>query len=277
MQSVLDVALRASERVMEVYGRAGEVTVWSKEDNSPLTEADRQAHQEILDGLQPYINGVPLISEEGAADLIPSRCNSESFWLVDPLDGTKEFIKRNGEFTVNIALIEANRPVLGVVWAPAQGHGWVGAEGVGAWRIQEGELAPASWQPISAKAPQAEEPLCVVVSRSHPSDILRDFLAAVGNLYPKVQQQPCGSSLKICSIAEGDAHLYPRLGPTSEWDTAAADAVLRAAGGMTLDWRDGQPLRYGLQQDILNPRFLCCGVPAVPERLSEVFTRFSTT
>jgi len=192
---------------------------------------------------------VPVLSEEAAPEQSTERRSWPRFWLVDPLDGTKEFLKRNGEFTVNIALVIGHRAELGVVLAPAQGRLYFGALGLGAWR-QEGEETP---EPIYVER-TTQTPPRVVGSRSHETGALADYLAALG---PHTVT-PMGSSLKICLIAEGAADLYPRLGPTSEWDTAAAQAILESAGGRMID-STGQPLRYNSKDNLLNPDFLAFG------------------
>jgi 3'(2'), 5'-bisphosphate nucleotidase len=190
-----------------------------------------------------------MLSEESAAEDLVHRRSWHQYWLVDPLDGTKEFLKRNGEFTVNIALVAGNVAVLGVVFAPALNRMYYGALGHGAWR-QDGDGAP---QTVRART-TAAEPARVVGSRSHPSGELADYLAELG----PHEIAPMGSSLKICLVAEGAADVYPRLGPTSEWDTAAAQAVLESAGGRMID-RAGRPLRYNTKDDLLNPHFLAFG------------------
>jgi 3'(2'), 5'-bisphosphate nucleotidase len=225
------IAEAAGARIMAVYGTAQAET---KADGSPVTEADLAAHRVILDGLARDCPGIAVVSEEDAAHRTPDP--RESFILVDPLDGTREFISRNGEFTVNIALIEGGRPVAGVVVAPALGRLWVGALGAGARRRATGD---AGWQPIGCRAPLADGVVCVA-SRSHRDATTDAFLAGqtVAGL------RSVGSSLKFCLVAEGEADIYPRFGPTMEWDTAAGQAVLEAAGGHVLT-PDGEPFRYG--------------------------------
>ena len=198
-----------------------------------------------------------MLSEESATSEIEARRSWQQYWLVDPLDGTREFIKRNGEFTVNIALIDGHEPVLGVVTAPVPGTSYLGAAGLGAFK----QDASGERQPIEVTRPAAE-PLRVVGSRSHPSPDLAALLETLGPHDIK----PMGSSLKICLVAEGEADLYPRLGPTSEWDTAAAQAVLIAAGGSMMDLK-GQPLTYNARESLLNPHFLALG-DDIRERLT---------
>jgi 3'(2'), 5'-bisphosphate nucleotidase len=247
LDAVRTIARDAGRAVLDVYGT--EFTVTMKDDHSPLTEADQRAHAIIDAGLKALDPALPVLSEEAAPGERAERRSWQRFWLVDPLDGTKEFLKRNGEFTVNIALVIGHRAELGVVLAPALGRLYFGALGVGAWR-QDGDGLP---EPIYVERP-AKAPPRVVGSRSHESAEVVEYLAALG---PHTIT-PMGSSLKICLVAEGAADLYPRLGPTSEWDTAAAQAILESAGGRMID-PTGQPLRYNSKDDLLNPHFLAFG------------------
>jgi 3'(2'), 5'-bisphosphate nucleotidase len=246
IEPVVAIALRAGRAILDIYG--SDFAVELKDDRSPLTEADRAAHAIIVEGLRTLPERLPVLSEESAAREIEDRRRWQRFWLVDPLDGTKEFIKRNGEFTVNIALIEDHEPVLGVVYAPVLGSVYAGAAGLGAFKQSDGRRTP-----IAVRRPAAE-PLRVVGSRSHANPELEAFLDSLG----PHELKPMGSSLKICRVAEGEADLYPRLGPTSEWDTAAAQAVLLAAGGSMMDLT-GQPLAYNARESLLNPHFLALG------------------
>jgi 3'(2'), 5'-bisphosphate nucleotidase len=244
-----DIARRAGAAIMEIY--QGEFRVECKTDDSPLTCADRAAHEVIVAGLNALAPEIPVLSEEGKE--IPPAVRREwpRFWLVDPLDGTKEFIKRNGEFTVNIALVEGGEPVLGVVYVPAQGTLFGGMKGEGAWR-QAGEgLA----ERISVRRADRVRGLTVVMSRSHPSPELGEYLKGVH----VAEAIEVGSSLKLCAVAEGRADLYPRLGPTMEWDTAAGQAVVEAAGG-SVTTLGGVPLRYN-KENLLNPHFIVRGAP----------------
>jgi 3'(2'), 5'-bisphosphate nucleotidase len=247
LDQVAAVARAAGEAVMEVYG--GEFAVELKDDLSPLTEADRASHQIIRSGLAELRPRLAMLSEESPIDGLQDRLSWERYWLVDPLDGTKEFVKRNGEFTVNIALVEHHRAVLGVVLAPAIGVEYSGALELGAWKREGGRQR----RPIRVMDGRSG-PIRVVGSRSHPSGALAGYL---GRLGPH-ELKPMGSSLKICLVAEGAADLYPRLGPTSEWDTAAAQAILESAGGSMIDVT-GQPLRYNTKDELLNPHFLAFG------------------
>lgn len=241
------IARDAGKAVLDVYARDFDVEL--KDDRSPLTEADRAAHRVIVAGLSQLTPSVPVLSEE-AADSPAERLGWTLFWLVDPLDGTKEFVKRNGEFTVNIALIDAHQPVLGAVLAPALGREYYGGKGIGAWRADNGN-APRPIRVAAAPPPR----LRIVGSRSHASGgELARYLEQIG----EHELKPMGSSLKICLVAEGEADAYPRFGPTSEWDTAAAHAVLDGAGGCMMGL-DGQPLQYNRKESVLNPYFLAVG------------------
>lgn len=244
---VTELARTAGDAILEVY--ATDFDVQSKDDDSPLTKADLASHRAIMAGLARLTPDTPVISEESGLPAFETRRAWPEYWLVDPLDGTKEFVKRNGEFTVNIALIRDHRPVLGVVHVPVLDKTYTGCEGLGA-TLADGDAAPA---PIRVSESSAD-PIRVVGSRSHGSSSLDDFLAAAGD----TEMVPMGSSLKFCVVAEGKADIYPRLGPTSEWDTAAAQAVVEQAGGRVVR-TDGKPLDYNNKDAILNPWFLVIG------------------
>lgn len=245
-----DTARRAGEAILEVYGSAFAVEV--KEDASPLTEADRRSNAVILDALRQRYPGVPVISEETRALPWSERRGWDWLWLVDPLDGTKEFIKRNGEFTVNIALVRDGEPVAGVVYQPVGDRLYWAAEGQGAWRsVGGGDPVRLTGGPHYASLDE----VTVVASRSHLTDDVRHFVASLEDLGKSVEFLSAGSSLKLCLVAEGSAQVYPRLGPTMEWDTGAADAIAREAGKAVLDWQTRRPLRYN-KEDLLNPWFV---------------------
>jgi 3'(2'), 5'-bisphosphate nucleotidase len=244
---VLDAVAAAGTAILEVYASGHGVEY--KADESPITRADRAAHEILSERLAAIAAGVHVLSEESdASHPYAVRGRWPQLWLVDPLDGTKEFISRNGEFTVNVALLREHRPVLGVVAAPALGLTYYAADGVGAFRQQDGRPAEA------IRVRPAADPLVVVGSRSHRGDSLDAVLAKLG----PHELRPMGSALKFCLVAEGAADLYPRLGPTSEWDTAAAQAVLEIAGG-AVTTLDGQPLRYNQRDTLLNPSFIAYG------------------
>jgi 3'(2'), 5'-bisphosphate nucleotidase len=245
----MPVVARAGAAIMRVY-EAG-FTVQRKEDNSPLTLADLESQRVIIEGLAEMTPGIPILAEESAQAPWGERQSWRELWVVDPLDGTREFVKRNGEFTVNIALVREHEPVLGVVSAPAQGLLYWGALGVGAFSHHRG----AAQIPIHVSAPQ--NPLRVVGSRSHASAETAAYLTRLG---PHVMTG-IGSSLKFCLVAAGEADLYPRFGPTSEWDTAAGQALLEAAGGHVTRL-DGHRLRYNCRDSIINGDFLAFSHPS---------------
>lgn len=247
LEQLCQIAKKAGTAILEVYN--GEIAVETKSDNSPLTAADKASHQVIAAGLEALTPEIPILSEEGKDIPYQERKNWRRFWLVDPLDGTKEFIKRNGEFTVNIALIEDGAPVLGVVYVPVQDKLYVGVVGQGAY-VQQADAQP---EPIQVRTPDAQAGLTVVMSRSHPSPELAEYLKNI----EVAEALPVGSSLKLCVVAEGRADLYPRLGPTMEWDTGAGQAVVVAAGG-TVQTPDGAPLGYN-KPSLLNPHFIVRG------------------
>lgn len=250
LQQTKAIALKAGDAIMEIYRT--DYAQYEKDDKSPLTEADLAAHHIIIDGLKE-ISNLPCLSEEsGEEDGVTwnERKQWNKYWLIDPLDGTKEFIKKNDEFTVNIALIENGKAILGVVYCPPLQRFYFAAEGVGAFK-QESTDAPVS---ISvAKTPKDGDVWNVVGSRRHGADALQKFSESLGN----VETVSMGSSLKLCLVAEGKAHLYPRLAPTCEWDTGAAQAVVEIAGGQVLT-PELQPLSYGQKEDLLNPYFIVC-------------------
>jgi 3'(2'), 5'-bisphosphate nucleotidase len=232
LRVLVEAAKEAGRAILEVYGTA--FAVEYKADHSPLTEADRRSHELIMERLGQLSPGVPVLSEEGINIPYNERKDWKSFFLVDPLDGTKEFINRNGDFTVNIALMEEGRPVIGVVHVPVQGTTYYAARGSGAYR-QNGDEAPERIDVRDA----GEDALVVVASRSHATPELEDFIAKL-NVKERTSR---GSALKFCMVAEGSADIYPRLGPTWEWDTGAGHAVIEEAGGRVLDL-SGNPLVY---------------------------------
>jgi 3'(2'), 5'-bisphosphate nucleotidase len=242
-RALLPTVALAGSAIMRIY--EGAFAVQQKSDDSPLTLADLESQRIIVEGLTRLTPEIPILSEESAQAPWAERRTWRELWVVDPLDGTREFVKRNGEFTVNVALVVEHEPLLGIVAAPAQGLVYWGAAGIGAFS-QHRDAAPC---PIHVSPPAA--PLRVVGSRSHPGDATSGYLARVR---PHVVAG-IGSSLKFCLLAEGKADLYPRFGPTSEWDTAAGQALLEAAGGhVTL--LDGRRLRYNCRESVLNGDFL---------------------
>lgn len=246
LDALLPIVQSAGDAIMEIY--AGDIEVRSKSDASPVTEADDKAEECILPALQALDTSIPIVSEEQAsAGHIPET--GARFWLVDPLDGTKEFINRNGEFTVNIALIENGKPVLGVVLAPALSRLFAGGRDLGAFVEENGKRKPIQCRKVPAAG------LTVVASRSHgDKDALKKFLDGA-----KVASKTnAGSSLKLCLVAAGEADVYPRLGRTMEWDIAAGDALLRAAGGRLITLNNS-PMVYG-KPNFANPHFSAWGL-----------------
>jgi 3'(2'), 5'-bisphosphate nucleotidase len=249
LEPVRALAAEASARILEIYATAFDVT--AKDDDSPLTAADLAAHHAIVTGLQRLTPDIPVLSEESSTVPFADRSRWRRYWLVDPLDGTKEFIQRNGQFTVNIALIEGHEPVLGVVRAPVTGLCYFAVRGHGAFREEPGQPP----RPIKVKPLRLGAPVRVVGSRSHGGPGLQKFAAALG----AHELVTIGSSLKFCQVAEGMADVYPRFGPTSEWDTAAAQAIVETAGGRVASTETGEPLRYNTRESLLNPSFIVHG------------------
>ena len=245
LPEVLKIADAASEKVMSIY--MTDFKVDYKADESPITAADIASHNVIVEGLSNLSEDIPILSEEGAEIPWSERKHWQRFWLIDPIDGTKDFTQRTGEFTVNIALIENGEPILGVVTAPALKEAYWGLRGEGAYKrdntghVQRISVAP----PGEAKR--------VVASKNYLNEDTKAFIDKLG-AHELVQ---AGSSLKFCKIAEGHADIYPRLAPTCEWDTGAAHAVLSAAGGK-VETLEGKPLQYG-KEDVLNPHFIASG------------------
>ena len=247
LDPVIELARDAGRRIVEIY--EDEFTVEHKDDKTPLTEADLAAHNAIVAGLGVLDAELPVLSEESAEVPFEQRQQWQRYWLVDPLDGTREFIKRNGEFTVNIALIDGHRPTLGVVHVPVSGVTYFAAQGRGAFR-QDGESVPV---PMHVRRYEQGR-VTVAGSRSHRGDSLNRFLA---NL-PDYEVISMGSALKSCLVAEGKADIYPRLGPTSEWDTAAAQCIVEEAGGQVTDTQM-RTLLYNTKESLLNPHFFVFG------------------
>lgn len=234
-QIAQSTALEAGQVILSIY-HSFDLGVEYKQDDSPLTKADLAAHEVIVKNLQK--SGIPVLSEEGADIPYETRKNWDYYWLVDPLDGTKEFIKKNGEFTVNIALIHQHQAILGVVYAPVLGWLYWGNREEGAWK-QEGQQ-----DPVRLQHSPAQEIKTIVASRSHLSPETKEFI----DRYPGAEIISMGSSLKFMLVAEDKAQLYPRFAPTMEWDTAAAQAVVEAAGRQVLTYPDLEPMRYNREE-----------------------------
>lgn len=253
---VIALAHAAAARILAVYDTAFDVE--HKADASPLTAADLASHHCIVEGLERLTPDVPILSEESASEVASDvRRTWSRLWVVDPLDGTREFVKRNGEFTVNIALVEDGVAVFGVIQQPVTGTLWHGALGAGAFRCAQGGEAQAGIWTRRDPAP----PLRVAASRSHRDARTQALMQRIGDTEPVAQ----GSSLKFCRIAEGGMDVYPRFAPTSEWDTAAGQAIVEAAGGVVLDPR-GRPLRYNQRDTLLNGDFIALGDRSLPWR-----------
>jgi 3'(2'), 5'-bisphosphate nucleotidase len=250
LQEVVAIANEAGRRILEVYARPFAVS--EKADGSPLTEADRAAHEHIVSRLAVLTPDVPVLSEESAEISYEQRAAWKRLWLVDPLDGTKEFIKRNDEFSVNIALIEGHEPILGLVLAPVTKVGYWACRGEGAYK----QVAGGRPQPIHVRRYDGG-PATVAASRSHAGKRLGGFLQSLARKEGAPEVRSMGSALKICLVAEGAADICPRFGPTSEWDTAAAQCVLQVAGGRLTDLAK-RPLVYN-KRSLLNPWFLASG------------------
>ena len=246
INKIIDVAKAAGDKILEIYNKES-FNHQLKIDNSPLTEADIAAHNLIQQRLEMITPTIPILSEESSTIPWDKRKKWECYWLVDPLDGTKEFIKKNGEFTVNIALIYKHEPILGVVHAPVLNETWIGEQGKPSKKIEKGNT-----RTIKVKQYKPGEVHKVVSSRSHAGDSLNEFLKEL----EKYELVSMGSSIKLCLVAEGKAHLYPRLGPTSEWDTAAAHAIVNAAGGKVIDNETQMPLQYNTKDSLRNPHFI---------------------
>ena len=244
LEPLLDIAEAAGRCILEIYGT--DFSVQQKADHSPVTAADLAAQEVIVRGLKLLTPDLPVLSEESSQIPFTERRRWHSYWLVDPLDGTKEFISRNGDFTVNIALVQNHAPVAGVVRIPVEDLSYYGVVGSGAWRRKRG----AAPEPIHVH-PLGRRPVRIVASRSHRGQLLDGYLAKLGS-HTTLSR---GSALKFCLVAEGSADVYPRLGPTSEWDTAAGHAVLLAAGGHVISL-DGTALSYNSKASLLNPQFI---------------------
>lgn len=258
--NAIDAALRAGENILSIYNDpASDFEVERKADNSPLTIADKKAHETIAEVLRntPY----PVLSEEGSHLPYAERCLWETLWIVDPLDGTKEFIKRNGEFTVNIALVHHSVPVMGVIYVPVKKELFFAEETLGAYKLSGiTELAGATLEELMKSAERMPEKkkrgnFVIVASRSHLTSETEAYIEQMRCLHSDVELVSCGSSIKICLVAEGKADVYPRFALTMEWDTAAGHAIARAAGMEIYQTGKDEPLKYN-KEDLLNPWFI---------------------
>ena len=248
LDQALQLAQEAGAAIAEVY--ESDFAVTHKDDETPLTQADLASHRLILDALETWTPALPCLSEEAADIPFATRRGWTQYWLVDPLDGTREFVKRNGEFTVNIALVEDHRPVLGVIHAPALGLTYGAARGLGAFRLDAARRVPLRTRTLPARP-------TFLVSRSHRDPALDAILGRA----PAHDAIGKGSSLKFCLVAEGSADFYPRLGPTSEWDTAAGQCIVEQAGGAVWRLPELGPLACNEKDSVLNPSFAVVGDP----------------
>ena len=263
--TTLLAAKRAGEAILDVYG--SDFAVEQKDDKSPLTLADKRSHEIIMDVLEQTItvnnSTVPVLSEEGRDIPYDERKKWEYFWLVDPLDGTKEFVKRNGEFTVNIALIQKHKPVLGIIYIPVKDVFYFAAINFGTYKLENSEnlvdnLSIKELLDKSQRLPLTnnnKSSFTVIGSRSHTSEEFSEFVKLLNKKYGNVEFISSGSSLKLCLVAEGRADVYPRFGPTMEWDTAAGQAIVEQAEGSVMDIQTREPLRYN-KENLLNPFFI---------------------
>ncbi len=250
ISQVIPIAQQAGNKIMEIYQDEANFDIERKDDNSPLTRADREANDIICEHLDRLIPKLPIISEENKEIPYAQRKDYEYCWMVDPLDGTKEFIKRNGEFTVNIALIRNNHSVGGVVYAPVLGKMYYASKENGAYMVSNGNISPL----YATYFHSQEKALSIVCSRSHLNEATQTFI----DKYQDPIKVSKGSSLKFLILASGEAQLYPRLAPTMEWDTAAAHIILEEAGGQILRADNRKPLQYN-KKDLLNPHFIASG------------------
>ena len=247
LPQVVTIAQQAGEKIMSVY-RSADFSVQHKGDNSPLTAADLASHHHIVESLSKLMPSYPILSEESASIPFDERSGWQTYWLVDPLDGTREFVKRNDEFSILIALIHKHRPILGVVHAPALGETWFASQGNGAFKQTQNRTQPIHTRPTQA-------PLKIMGSKSHRDANMPLFLEKIGAHDYAV----LGSILKACLVAEGKADLYPRLGPTSEWDTAAAQIIVEEAGGHFVQADSMQAMQYNTKESLINPYFFVFG------------------
>ncbi len=251
---IVNAVLQAGKEILDIYN--ADFAVATKADNSPITEADKNAHEAIINALAK--TGIPILSEEGDQTPYAIRKDWKQFWMVDPLDGTKEFVNRNGEFTVNIALIEAGKPTMGVIYIPVSKTLYF-ADQV-AYKIEHFSDSALSIHNLLGKAEQlplkqSRENYVVLASRSHQSEQTANYIEQLKEKHNNVIVQTKGSSLKLCTIAEGAADIYPRFTPTMEWDIAAGQAILMAAGGKVVEWETQDPLHYN-KENLLNPWFV---------------------
>ena len=260
MDKLLQLVKLAGDDILQIYQNPETTQLVTKADTSPLTAADLAAHKRLAEGLTA-ISPLPVLSEESCPTDYAQRQEWESFWLIDPLDGTKEFLARNGQFTVNVALINKGTSILGVVYQPVTGKFYWAQSNTGAWRKIGDEIVQIFCEPLANRY-QQQLPLRALVSQHHHSVSTQKKLAQIQNYWPnKIETFPLGSSLKICAVAEGSADLYLRTGPTNEWDTAAAHAILDAAGGKLVSLQSTQSFTYNQRDTLLNGDFCASSDP----------------
>ena len=256
LKVAINASLKGGDAIMDVY--ASDFAVEHKDDKSPLTLADKNCNEVIEEYL--ILTNIPILSEEGSTISFSERKNWEYSWLVDPLDGTKEFVKRNGEFTVNIALIHNRNPIMGVIYVPVKKELYFALDGLGSYKISDFTEEISDLEELillSKKLPikNSRDAYIIVSSRSHMSEETEQFFEEKKKKYEKVEVMSVGSSLKLCMVAEGKADAYPRYAPTMEWDTGAGDAICRMAGFQVLQYKSNKPVEYN-KEDLLNPWFL---------------------
>ena len=259
IQTAIIAAIEAGKAIIEIYNTGFDIEL--KEDNSPLTTADKKAHKIISEYL--IDTGIPILSEEGKHLAHEERKQWHQFWLVDPLDGTKEFIKKNGEFTVNIAFIEDGKTVAGVIYVPVTDILYVGLKDEGAFKLDDtfgfdGSVEQLIKTAVKLPENKADDEYIVVASRSHLNSETALFLEKIKKSHPNIKIVSKGSSLKLCLVAEGKADVYPRFAPTMEWDTGAGQCIVEQAGGAVLHLSEKKPLYYN-KKDLSNPDFICVG------------------
>ena len=253
--SLARLAEEAALAILDYYHADESIEPEAKSDNTPVTAADLAAHHTLLEGLAPF--GLPVLSEE-SVEQASSRRQWDTFWMVDPLDGTREFLERTGEFSINIALIEGHRATLGLIAIPLTGELFIGGPGLGAWRRVD-----SGWEAIHCRTLPAAGPVVVLTSRRHRGDRLEAWLGQLAARVTRVERRHSGSAIKFCRLAEGSADCYPRFAPCSEWDTAAGQALLEGAGGAVLGL-DGEPLSYNARDSLLSPHFQALADPGHP-------------
>ncbi len=255
---LLALCVQAGDAIVAHYTAPGAEDFHAKSDNSPVTQADLAAHDVLVPGLE-RLTALPVLSEESEKIPLSQRRDWQRFWLIDPLDGTKEFLQRTGEFTINIALIEGSKPVLGLIYLPLAKRVYFGRVGTGAWR--QDLSASDDRIPLATRCLPQEAPLVVLSSRRHKHAALRQAVGWLEATHGKVQRRDSGSALKFCQLVDGQGDVYPRFAPCSEWDTAAGQALLEAAGG-SLVGLDGAPLTYNQRESLLNPWFYALADPS---------------